>query len=290
MANFTEWIATGPLSQYVAERKSRNSGLAVFEFSQPAGDMSDPAVDQLLIGRVLSHSLPHRSDLGAGHVTEVLHAGALVMTPPGFASRIETYSPHAIRAYSVHPDYIARLIPSHAHRTLDFRELHKGGFRDDVVRTLLDAVWDEIDSGEDAASLFVDQAMMTAVCRLMQLANRARQLPRGGLAPWQLRRCIEYMQEHVAEDIRLADLASIAGLSPFHFTRAFRQSTGRPPFSYHRELRVERAKMLLKASGASIGAVAQAVGFESQQAFARMFRTSTGNTPSQWRRDRLSQQ
>lgn len=290
MSNFTDWVSSGHLSQYVIERKARNRAFAVFEFSQPAGDMSDPAVDQLLIGRILSQNATHRSDLGGGYVSEVLHAGALVMTPPGFAPRIEIFNPHALRTYAISPDYIAGLVPSLAHRSLDFRELHKGGFRDEVVKTLLDAAWEEIDSGEDAATLFVDQAMMTVVCRLMQLAGRARSLPRGGLAPWQLRRCIEYMQEHLADDIHLADLASIAGLSPFHFSRAFRQSTGCPPFSYHRALRVERAKMLLKTSDISIGSVAYAVGFESQQAFARMFRSSTGITPSQWRADSLSQQ
>lgn len=53
--------------------------------------------------------------------------------------------------------------------------------------------------------------------------------PRDGLAPWRLRRAIEWLEAHMADDARLADLAAAVGLSERHLRTSFRVSTGRPP-------------------------------------------------------------
>lgn len=109
--------------------------------------------------------------------------------------------------------------------------------------------------------------------------------PRGGLAPWRLRRATEWLEAHLAEDARLSDLAAAVGLSERHLCTAFRVSTGRPPHRWLLERRVERAKALLAAgAGApSVTQVAMACGFTSSAHFATMFRRATGQTPSAWR-------
>jgi AraC family transcriptional regulator len=71
---------------------------------------------------------------------------------------------------------------------------------------------------------------------------------RGGLSGWQRRIACQYIEDNLAKDISLADLASLAHLSPAYFNRAFRQSFGVPPYRYQRELRVARAKTLLADS------------------------------------------
>jgi AraC family transcriptional regulator len=107
----------------------------------------------------------------------------------------------------------------------------------------------------------------------------------GGLAGWQRRKAIAYIEEHLAEPISLAALASLVGLSACYFCRAFRQSSGMPPQRYQLRQRVERAKTLLAKHAASVTDVGLAVGYKDTSAFCTAFRRITGLTPSAYRRN-----
>ena len=107
---------------------------------------------------------------------------------------------------------------------------------------------------------------------------------RGGLASRQQRLVAEYIQAHLAEQISLAALAEIAQLSPFHFSRAFKQSFGLPPHRYLKNRRIEHAKMLLAKPTLSVTDIALDVGFSETSSFTAAFRKLTGRTPSDYRR------
>jgi len=107
---------------------------------------------------------------------------------------------------------------------------------------------------------------------------------RGGLACWQQKRLADYIEEHVADDIPLAALAELARLSPYHFSRSFKQSFGMPPQRYHAHRRIERAKQLLANRELSVTAIALDVGFGDTTTFSAAFRRLTGQTPSRYRR------
>lgn len=107
----------------------------------------------------------------------------------------------------------------------------------------------------------------------------------GGLASWQERRVIEYMSAHLADDISLRSLADVARLSSFHFARTFKESIGVPPHAFLRRLRCDKARDLLVRTDLSMGEVAAEVGYETPQAFARMFRAEIGSSPSEYRRE-----
>jgi transcriptional regulator GlxA family with amidase domain len=109
--------------------------------------------------------------------------------------------------------------------------------------------------------------------------------PRGGLAPWQLRRALA-MMGNLAGDHVIADLARQCGVSAGHFSRAFKQSAGVPPHQWLLEQRVERAQHLLVASQAPIATIAQECGFADQSHMTRVFDRITGTTPGRWRRQR----
>src|SRR5439155_20290333 len=69
-------------------------------------------------------------------------------------------------------------------------------------------------------------------------APACREAPaKGGLAPWQRRAVVDYIEEHLGEAIPLATLAAVARLSPHHFCRAFKRSFGMPPHRFHTSLR-----------------------------------------------------
>ena len=112
----------------------------------------------------------------------------------------------------------------------------------------------------------------------------ARLQARGGLSPGQLRRACEAMDELLEENVTLQVLATAAGCSPTHFSRAFKQSTGLPPFAWLLNRRIERAKQLLLRPGLSIAEIALAVGFAAQPQFTTAFRRIAGTTPAAYRK------
>ena len=107
--------------------------------------------------------------------------------------------------------------------------------------------------------------------RLDQAPSQVQATVRGGLAAWQQRVVAAYINEHLAEQITLAELARLARLSPFHFSRAFKQSFGIPPHRYHVMQRIEQAKPLLAKSAMSVTEISLAMGFSETSAFTATF-------------------
>jgi AraC family transcriptional regulator len=115
-------------------------------------------------------------------------------------------------------------------------------------------------------------------------SNRAEPRARGGLAGWQQRTVVEYVEENLAESISLARLAELVQLSPYHFCRAFKQSFGVPPHRYHTSRRIERAKALLANPNDSVTNIGMTIGFSETSSFTAVFRKTTGMTPTDYRR------
>ena len=109
---------------------------------------------------------------------------------------------------------------------------------------------------------------------------------RGGLAPRQKRRVLDYIDEHLSDELGLVELSAVAGLSPHHFGEAFKASVGKPPHRFVLERRVEHVVDLLRNEELSIAEIAHAAGFSSQSRLTENFRRMTGLTPGQFRRSR----
>jgi AraC family transcriptional regulator len=107
---------------------------------------------------------------------------------------------------------------------------------------------------------------------------------RGGLSRPRLKQVRDYIDENLYRDLRLKDLAALTGLSIFHLSRSFRESSGVTPHQYIVQRRVDRAKSLLLKPEWTIEQVASASGFSGGSQFSRVFRQTTGATPRTWRR------
>jgi len=101
----------------------------------------------------------------------------------------------------------------------------------------------------------------------------------GRLSHQQLKQVVNYIDDYLDQNLSLAELAATTQLSPYHFARLFRQSTGIAPHQYHIQRRVERARQLLLARKLSIAEVAQVVGFASQGHLNYHFKRIVGVTP-----------
>ncbi|RIQ13738.1 AraC family transcriptional regulator [Jiangella rhizosphaerae] len=110
-----------------------------------------------------------------------------------------------------------------------------------------------------------------------------RRAPAGRLHRVLLDRVADVVEARLGDPLTVDDLAAAAALSPFHFARAFKASTGLAPHEYVTSRRMERAKSLLLTSRLSVPEVAYAVGLSNVSHFRRMFRRHTGFLPSDLR-------
>jgi AraC family transcriptional regulator len=106
----------------------------------------------------------------------------------------------------------------------------------------------------------------------------------GGLATWQARRTLTYIEANLASKIEISDLANAVALSRSHFSRAFRHSVGLSPMEYVVVRRVERAKAMISGTRETLAEVALACGFADQAHLNRRFRNIVGESPGRWRR------
>jgi AraC family transcriptional regulator len=105
----------------------------------------------------------------------------------------------------------------------------------------------------------------------------------GGLPERQLVVVLEYINEYLEQDIKLADLAQLLGISQFHFSYLFKRSLGKSPYQYLLQQRIERSKQLLKQTDKSIMDIAFLCGFNSHSHLSKQFRQLTGITPKAYR-------
>jgi AraC family transcriptional regulator len=162
-----------------------------------------------------------------------------------------------------------------------------GVLRDPLLTELLRALGKELERPESVEDLFGDLATALLAVQLERAYGVPEARPRlvgGGLAPLALKRVREYVAAHLARGIRLQQLASIAGLSPYHFARAFKTSTGLSPNSFVLHCRIADAKRLLSGSSLPIGEVARRTGFTGPGHLSTRFRAMTGTTPSMYRK------
>jgi AraC family transcriptional regulator len=110
-------------------------------------------------------------------------------------------------------------------------------------------------------------------------------LVRGGLTGLQLRRIKGFVDAYISKELGVSELASLVGLSQFHFIRAFKHSVGLSPYQYILSARVSVAKEMLSKRDLSIADVALAVGFRDASQLNRVFRKLIGVTPTAFRRE-----
>jgi AraC family transcriptional regulator len=158
--------------------------------------------------------------------------------------------------------------------------------RDPLLTELLGSVGRELDRSPSSEELFGDLATALFTVQLERAHGVSGASPgprRSGLSPFVLKRVREYVASHLAGTIRLEQLAALAGLSPFHFSRAFKASTGLSPHAYVLHCRISESKRLLSGSNLTISDVARRTGFSGTGQLSRRFRAFTGTTPTAFR-------
>ena len=107
---------------------------------------------------------------------------------------------------------------------------------------------------------------------------------RGGLPIRQLRKIEDHVREHLDEDISVEALAALVDLSPFHFSRVFKQATGMTPLQFVTRERITLAQQFIRETSRSLIEIGLEVGYTSPSYFAQVFRRVVGVTPTEFRR------
>jgi AraC family transcriptional regulator len=163
------------------------------------------------------------------------------------------------------------------------------GDQDPLIEQLGLGIREALTAPDPASAVYADQLAHMLGARLLRAhSNRSPQPaepPRGGgLTRTQLARAIEFMDANLAERLALGEIAGAAGLSPAHFLRQFKISTGMAPHNYLVRLRLERAKRLLRETDRSIAQIAFECGFSHQEHMTHFFGQLAGTTPAAFRR------
>ena len=161
-------------------------------------------------------------------------------------------------------------------------------FENDNLKATLKKLQGVLDGSGISAPAYAETLGLLILWELRQ-ATDPKHSPlnpvRGGLTPRQLGRVKEFVDGHLSNGVTISALADVAGLSRFHFVRAFKDSVGLPPYQYVLAARISRARGLLSNPDLSLGDVALAVGFSDASQLTRVFRKFVGVTPTTFRRE-----
>lgn len=127
-------------------------------------------------------------------------------------------------------------------------------------------------------------ALVLAIIReLSPHATTAFKEIRYGLSEAKRKRVLSYIEDNISRQISLGELAAVANLSHYHFSRKFKNQIGVTPLHYLANVRVDASKRLLRSTSDSLSQISLACGFASQSHFTTVFKKVTGTTPASYR-------
>lgn len=247
-------------------------------------ERSAGAADRYVIGVALR---PVRARVGrrdSPAFDGVLSAGTVHVTAPGRLAEAEFFSPcdfvhfHVAAGYLRDRQVAASSLPGvHREDAASAPGLHDLVVRDELAAHLSRTLTRMPGSTDPLYPESVGQTI------LMRLLANGQAAPRVGALPkWRMRRVQEHVATHLADPIRLADLAQAAGLSRMHFAAQFRAATGCRPHDFVLQHRIEAAKAMLTDTDLPLVEVALSTGFQTQSHFSGVFKRLVGETPARW--------
>jgi AraC family transcriptional regulator len=280
-----EWKSE-KVSPYLFKQAGEWPGVRVHRVRVLPGRMLEHTNTFHEVNVAISGSLTTEKISASGrHIATKGSSGNLCITPAGQPIGASWTKPLDNMGITLDPDFIERSAVENGFAAgFEFAEVYKQS--DPLIEHLGLTLLAEADSATPSGRLFSDSLIQTLTLHLLTNYGTSRRLVRsvsGGLSGYRLRHVKEFIDEHLEDDLSLAELSAAAGLSQFHFARAFRTSTGSTPQQFVMQRRIERAKELLSKNDLPIVEVSLRTGFKNQSHFTSLFRKFTRLTPKMWR-------
>lgn len=263
------------------------SGFGVQLRSDSPGVLDMPGLDLALVSVHVGHAARMSCRrAGMSHTGSAVH-GDIDIVPVGMPAFWQMHDEHDRAVLmAVSTDLLHQVADENGHSARDVELRNRFMTRDRQLENIAWAMKSELEMGSPSGELYLDGLALSAAARLIAgHSSVSVEQPRyGGLDGRRLRRTLEYIEAHLADDLSLARLATAVEMSVSHFRAGFRESAGVAVHQYVIERRVERAKSLLMREGQSIAEIALASGFTHQSHMARHMQRTTGFSPLQMKK------
>jgi AraC family transcriptional regulator len=215
----------------------------------------------------------------------VLNPGEMWFCPAGEAFTHRVPRPSGFALVTVAPAKVLRSVE--AASEIELRRRY--GIENPALAHLVRALGAEAEQGGPSGAVFVD-AIATALSVQLVLTFGVRAIAPAsggaGLSRAALKRVLESVDASLEQGLSVEGMARVAGLSPAHFSRAFKSATGASPHQYVMRRRLDEAKRALEAEEPDLLSIALRFGFSDQAHFTRLFKRAYGLTPGQFVRER----
>ncbi|MEM9189047.1 MAG: AraC family transcriptional regulator [Myxococcota bacterium] len=245
----------------------------------------DPAGPDFVLQKTIRMPSTIEVDLGAG---KFRMSGGTTVSPPGLDCAYDGEGPIELSYVGIPPALLTRHFEDLGVRLSDLGPLHAGSFIDPLVDRITNEMLAEVKGNRAHGSLYGDHLVL-ALGRALLRRSRYLTLapgPMSALSAVSLSRVVEYVRAHIAEELELEQLAALAGMGTYEFSRAFKVAMGQTPWQFVISLRCEHAADLIARHGrtASLAFVAGVCGFHDQSHLNRHFKRHIGTTPGAYRR------
>lgn len=279
----SQWYAALPVPD-IDRTLPGGSRARLVRFKDTPPSVDQPPLTENILVLHLGGPKRLRRERGAMSELHVIEAQRLTIIPAFEAQRWHTEGEINYAHVSISTGFLAQIAVQEF--GVDPRGLNlidRVAFYDPLLVSLFEEL---LGIGDDPDLVYQESLLLCMALRLLRNHSTLRRAGghvhrpvRGGLSPWQLRRIVDYIAEHLDRPIGTEDLVELVGLSRAQFFRAFRHSTGTSPHRYVTLERVARAKTLLLSGADPIEEVAATVGFGDARQFGVLFRRMVGVSP-----------
>jgi AraC family transcriptional regulator len=265
-------------------------GLSVEEYCLPAGEMELPPFSDhalcLNVGQTLRLLQAQDGRVQEGRSPQ----GELSITPAGMSSRWQWDRDATILLLRFEATFLARTaVEMGWGKTGPIEIASHFGTYDERIWSIAQLLRQELNESHSGVRLYGESlatALAVHTIKHYSDATREVQRPIPGLSRSSLKRVLDYICDNLESDLTLQQLGIVAGVSPNHFAKVFKQAKGVPPHQYIIQCRVERAQQLLRHDRElTVAQIATCVGFADQSHLCRHMRRWLGVTPKQLRVD-----
>jgi AraC family transcriptional regulator len=287
-ASYADFYQASEYSRFPHRVRTGGSyGLQVMKVDQGPHQLADRATPDLLIGmRRKIEPRPARYHLGDRWINIDTRRPLTVVAPPRTDVQYDIGGSSQLIILAVPLDRLPD-IPETDDISEKLSEVYETPFDDPLLTDLAERLWKEAGCQESACSLVMDTVVMVTLSILLSRSRCAGhpKKDREDFTQDRIARVLDYIEDHLGDDIRLGELASVACLSPFHFSRMFKAAVGVSPLRYVAERRVRLACRLLADPRSSALTVGLQCGFADSAHFATTFRKFMGLSPTAWRQE-----